>query len=523
MVFRVRSLLGALLAVLLIASLWAAPSAAAASTQVEGSAAFRAGYRDLTVVAQWVNPSDATQDGSESHPFTPGSRLRLRIDVRGFDLPSLRFIPGGWPSLGGAAKGMSTGASYSWYLRSSSWNSAYADGVAHISIRPGGVTGGLASWSMDKAQLHMTEYGMNEHGSVKIENTYKVPTLSGTFHIAPSKDPVVENISVTASVAEVELTSACRRAAPSATHQVQLELTAHNAGSTDLAAAAVDSYEPSVVPSEGETANGVLIVEQGVIFGYLPSGESKRGSYPAATYCLTVPAGDQQQGLLALNRPKIKGYAAVNGVHYGGYHESMTVLAAEFSVKAPEPDPVPEPEGTLPNGPTETGGDIDENPSDTGTDQAAALARLEQAVQDGIAAHERAEQKKAQATRLVERYQKAHRAYEAASDKRDKADKAHQAAVKRFNRRAANAVGKGPKAQERVDKASAAVDRTAATLAEREAEAAKAKKAQNKAKRRADQALTDMKEAVAEAEAANEVLKSASEALAEASAGENTG
>ncbi|MCY4193276.1 MAG: hypothetical protein OXF04_03130 [bacterium] len=498
----------------MIASLWAVPSVATASGQVQGSAAFRAGYRNLTVAAKWVNPSDATQDGSESHPFTPGSRLELRIDVRGFDLPSLRFIPGGVPSLGGAARGMSTGASNGWYLKSPTWNSAYAQGMAHISIRPGGVNGGVASWSLDKAQLQLTESGSS--------TTYKVPALNGTFHIAPSNDPVVENISVTASVAEVELTSACRSAAPSATHQVQLALTAHNGGSTDLQAVAVEWHDAGVVPPRGGSASGVLIAEQAVIFGSLPSGTSKQGDDPAVTYCLTVAAGGQQQGHLALAHARINGYAAVNGVQHGSYRKLLGGLADEFSVTAPEPAPVPEPEGTLPGGPTQTtAGDIDENPSDAGADQAAALARVEQAAQDAVAAIQRAEQKKARADKLAKRYQKAHRAHKAASDKRDQAAEAHKAAVKKANRLAAKAVGRGERAQERADKASAAADRAAARLAEREDEVAKAKKAKGKALRQAKQALVEMRAAVAEADAATETLKSAHEALAQT--GGNTG
>ncbi|MCY4163421.1 MAG: hypothetical protein OXE93_04305 [bacterium] len=506
---RARALLGGFLAMSLFGSLLGAASASAtagqAQGQVQGSASFKAGYRNLNVVGTLVNVSDPTEDGSLVNPFAAGSRIELRIDVRGFDLPSLRFIPGSVLTLGGAARGMSSGASNGWYLKSAAWNHSYAQGMAHISIPSVSVTGGAASWALNQARLQLIEDGRTI--------TYNVPALQGSFYIGAAPAPVVENISVTAAVSEVEVSAACRSAAPSSTHQVQLDITAKNAGSTDLQNVNVEWYQGTVVPPRGGSASGVLLTEEGVIFGDLPSGTTKQGNDPAMTYCLTVPAGSQQQGHLAVVHSRINGYASINGVQHGRYLKLLGALSAEFSVSTPAPTPDPEPEVTLPGGPTQTGGQIDEGDSNAGAQQQALLAKVAQAGQAAVDAHKRADELKALSNKLIERYRKAYRAHKKADKKLAAVVASHKAAVAKAERLADRAEGRGQKAQERADKAADAVERQAAKLARQQQATKTAQDARDTAKRRADQALADMKAAIAEAEVATEALKVATAAL----------
>ncbi len=426
---RVRASLGAALAVVLMATLFAVPTAATSGGQQYAQSSLNDGGRTLSVVGQWVNPADANQDGSQARPFTPGSRLKLRIDVSGSYLPQLRFISGGIPKLGGAAKGMSTGASHYWYLNESDANNASAPAVAHIAIPVGSVAGGLATWSLDRAALALTSSGISSYGRFNETTTYALSRFGGTFHIAASPPPVVENVAVTAQLADVEVTSACRDVASNATHQVQLELTVKNGSDKDLEAVRVEGYKAGIVPSPGGVTSGVLVVEQGVIFGTVGKGASKQGDEPAATYCLTVPAGSTYSGKFGLSQATILGYPTADGVRLGEFTQKLSGLSGDFSVSTPAPEPAPEPEvetpepeGTLPEGETETnGGDLDESDSgpesDDDSDTVVTYAELEKLINDAVTKTEVAAAMKALTDIRTERTKQALSAFLAAKEK----------------------------------------------------------------------------------------------------------
>ncbi len=432
---RLRALLSSVLAVVLMSALLVVPVAASSGGQKYANVSLNAGGLKLSVVGQWVNPADATQDGSQARPFTPGSRLKLRIDVSGSGLPQLRFISGGFPNLGGAARGMSAGASHYAYLNESDPYNASANSVAHIAIPVGSVSGGLATWSLDRAALALTMSAISSYGRFTETTKYALSRFGGTFHIAASPPPVVNNVAVTAQLADVEVTDACRNVAPNATHQVQLELTVKNGSTKDLEAVRVDGYRASVVPSPGSVTSGVLVVEQGVIFGTVGKGESKQGDEPAAVYCLTVPAGSTQSGKFALSQATILGYPTANSVRLGEFTQKLSGLSGDFSVNTPAPEPapeptpapepeveIPEPEGTLPEDETETnGGDLDE--SDSGTesgddsDPVVVYAQLEKLIKDAVTKTEVAAAMKALTDQRAERTQQALSAFVTAREK----------------------------------------------------------------------------------------------------------
>ena len=195
---RIRLPLIAALTALLITIIWALPEAAVATgqaTQTNASVTFSAGGGQHHFVAFWVNPSDPTQDGSEANPFSPGSEVELRVEARGtFDNNVMLRRAGRAPHLNGAGLHMPVASHHELSFTRYSWNpesrtlhklaTPYVQGLATIHMRSYSVSGGLATWRFDNAQLGIAGWQTYHY--------YNVPQLSGSFYISPSADMLPE-------------------------------------------------------------------------------------------------------------------------------------------------------------------------------------------------------------------------------------------------------------------------------------------------------------------------------------------
>ena len=106
-------------------------------------------------------------------------------------------------------------------------------------------------------------------------------------------------------------------------------------------------------------------------------------------------------------------------------------------------------------------------------------------------------------------FQQAGRANRVAHKELRKAKANHNAAVKRAERLAARAVGRGDKAQQRADQASAAAAEAAEKVATLQAKADQTKTERDEAQRILTNAYAAVQAAQAEADAAGEALKQA--------------
>jgi len=401
---------------------------------------------------------------------------------------------------------MSTGATSSgWYLQSG-WKLYSGEGMAHISIRPTSVAGGLATWSLSNARFRY------------IGGTFNVP-LSGSFYIAASQDPDLENIFVTAQAREAELAASCKKAVPGATHQLEVDLSVVNGSSEDLHNVVVEWAGTSIASPPGLSATGALLVEQGVIFGHLPQGAAKKGGDPALTYCLTVPAGSRAVGQIDLVGASVDGYALIGGRQHDRNRLRLGNVSATFDISVPEPpesESIADPLSDSAEETAEVPGETDQDGTGEESESAALLAAREQVSQARASvaeATEKSEKKKARADKLVERYRKAQKAYESAEEKRDAVAASHEKAVENSDRLAQKAVDGGTAAQARADKAAAKAAQKADRLAKKEADLKEAETARDAAKLRADRALAKMKAALAQLAELKEALRAATEAL----------
>ena len=191
---HIGSLALATLAALLITVIWALPGAASATgneKQTEASVTFSAGGGDYHLVAFWTNPSDPTQDGSAANPFSPGSQVELRVESRGAINTIMMLRRGGRaPYLNGAGLFMPVASHKELSFQRYSWNpesrtihklaTPYVQGLATIHMQASSVSGGLATWRFDNAQLGIAGW--------KTYHYFNVPQLSGSFYISPSAD-----------------------------------------------------------------------------------------------------------------------------------------------------------------------------------------------------------------------------------------------------------------------------------------------------------------------------------------------
>ena len=473
----------------------------------------RAGYQDLTVAANWVNRSDPSQDGSRARPFTPGSKPEMRIKVTGFDPPdNMRLSTGGSSSVrvGGAAAHMSMGVSNAWYLNSRSadlWARATPSAVGFVSldIRPTSVAGGLATWSMSKATFSFTD----AFGDAV---TYSIPALSGSFWIAPSDDPAIEGVTVDSSAAEEDVSESCTTHLPQTTHQIAVHLSVANDGNENLhnvnvewdhAASLVVHSAPTVTKTKEYQATA--IVAEGVIFGSVPVGATRRGDVPALTYCLVSPQNPQPTVQFTLTGVTVDGYAIVGGRQHDRDAQKLGALATSSALS-------PAPAGIA------VTGDPELERADA-AETAAARELMERRAADAAALSERKEKKQARADRLVLKYRQALSAYEDALAAYEKASAAHRSAADKAQRRAEEAEGKGRKARERAERAAAKEQRQADRLIEHATALGQAERAVLRAKRLADTALAGAKDAIAEADHAERLLKEAIDAYTAALSG----
>ncbi len=121
---------------------------------------------------------------------------------------------------------MSTGASHYAYLNESDSYNASASSVAHIAILVGSVSGGLATWSLDRAAFAVTTSGISSYGRVTETTKYALSGFGGTFHIAASPPLVVNNVAVTAQLADVEVAAAMKALTDQRAERTQQALSA---------------------------------------------------------------------------------------------------------------------------------------------------------------------------------------------------------------------------------------------------------------------------------------------------------
>ncbi len=135
---------------------------------------------------------------------------------------------------------MSAGASHYAYLNESDSYNASASSVAHIAIPVGSVSGGLATWSLDRDAFALTTPGISSYGRFTETTKYALSGFGGTFRIAASPPLVVNNVAVTAQLADVEVAAAMKALRDQRAERTRQALSAFLAAKEKLAEAKAD-------------------------------------------------------------------------------------------------------------------------------------------------------------------------------------------------------------------------------------------------------------------------------------------